>query len=104
MRGYQATPGDDALFAALGGGFWYADVNTPIAKSAAEILAWSGVNQYHVLFSATKGFVVYNPSTVTGATLQKANNYMFGSPATATPILFNGQPIIYSYKQVSMVI
>ena len=71
---YVATAGSASIFAALGSD-WYTDVATPKALTAAEILALASVNDYHILFSLTKGLAVYDPYTTAQADIDKAHAF-----------------------------
>ena len=71
---YVATAGSASIFAALGSD-WYTDVATPLALSAAEILALASVNDYHILFSAAKGLAIYDPYTTEQADIDKAHAF-----------------------------
>ena len=61
MRGYQATPGDDALFAAAPQ-LYDGDADSPLILSDTEILALSGINTtvngIEVTFSLPDGLSV----------------------------------------------
>lgn len=76
--------------AAGGTGFWFSDSTTPITKTMSQIIAWAGINEYHVLASATKGLAVYDPYTTPDATLSKAHRVMKQTLDVRPTIHYNG--------------
>lgn len=63
------------MFAILGEGLFFDAAGNSLVVTDAEILAWPGINQYHILFSLTKGLVVYDLYAATAAVLVKAYRY-----------------------------
>jgi hypothetical protein len=51
-----------SLHAVLGDGFWFTNSTTPIARTAAEILAEEGVNE-DTFFAGDRGVAVYLPGS-----------------------------------------
>jgi hypothetical protein len=93
---YVLAAGNAALFAAVGGaGFWYTDVNTPVARTAAEIEAWSGINLNHVIFSLKGALIIYDPATEKRI-IDKALKFAKEYPSS---LGFNGaEDIYYDYR------
>jgi hypothetical protein len=74
-------------------GSWWA---TP--RTMTEILAWSGINQYHVFASTNKGMAVYNPAVITQSQRDKAKAY-FGVQSYKY-LMFGGEQIMFSNEPV----
>lgn len=74
---YYALP--VSCYAAVGMGFWFSDETTPIPKTAAEILAWIGINQPwgFVFFSLRRGLCVFGQETPFSV-MRKVWKYMLG--------------------------
>ena len=68
---YVATAGDAAMFAALGS-WWYTDVNTPIARSADELMLMVGPRFF---YSHSKGLAIYDTDLV-GQNLTRVKSYL----------------------------
>lgn len=64
------------MFTILGVGLFFDASGNSLAVSGTQILAWVGINQYHVLYHPTRGLAVYDPATATEATINKARKFM----------------------------
>lgn len=63
------------MFTILGEGLFFDAAGNSLVVSGAQILAWAGINQYHVLYHPARGLAVYDPYAVTEAVLVRAYRY-----------------------------
>ena len=83
-----------SCYATLGTGFWFSDSNTPITRTAAEIAAWSGINQ-------VGGKVFWNGSQLACySSLTSANErrvISWADKSTWDAVLINGEALAINF-------
>jgi len=76
------------MFTILGGGLFFDSAGNSLSVTGTQILAWSGINKYHILFSLTKGLVIYDPYAVTDVVIVKADKFMRQPVYSDIPTVF----------------
>jgi len=79
------------MFEILGVGIFFDTSGNSLVVSGAQILAWEGVNEYHILYHPMRGLAVYDPYAVTDTVISKADKFMRQPAYSDIPtVFFNG--------------
>lgn len=88
------------MFTILGEGIFFDAAGNSLVVTGTQILAWSGINQYHILFSLTKGLVIYDYTVATDTIINKAHGFYRVSKISSDGLKFNNSYILFNGTQL----
>lgn len=88
------------MFTILGEGLFFDSAGNSLSVTGTQILAWSSINQYHILFSLTKGLVIYDYTVATDTIINKAHGFYRVSKTSSDGLKFNNSYVLFNGTQL----